>query len=170
MFGRRFTDMTRFMVLLEANDVQTNLAYYWMHLKEGLQIYQINPTSKHTCLLGQIKSLDLRHETRDSRESLFGTPVRNYHEQWNWIIMSTKEIRIFIAAAVHNVIHLTLNRLCSSKYKLHKYQQGCMPCPEKCILFPNIYRKNQLCVRLTFKQRAIRLQKWISDSFVVKAC
>ena len=101
-------------------------------------------------------------------------PLLRGYWTWNWMIMSTKEIRIFIAAAVHNVIHLTLNRLCSSKYKLHKYQQGCMPCPEKCILFSNIYRKNQLCVRLRFKQRVIiRLQKWISDSFslkVVKAC
>ena len=60
--------------------------------------------------------------------------------------MSTKEIRIFIAAAVHNVIHLTLNRLCSSKYKLHKYQQGCMPCPVRYILFfKYIPEKSALC-------------------------
>ena len=70
MFGRRFTDMTMFqlMVPLQANDVQTNLADNWMQL-EGLKISQVNPTSKHICVLGRVKSLDLRLETLESLDS-----------------------------------------------------------------------------------------------------
>ena len=57
------------MVPLEANDVQTNLADHWMYL-EGLLISQIKPTSKHICVLGQIKSLDLKPvDTKETKET-----------------------------------------------------------------------------------------------------